>query len=131
MVGMLMMLKVRLRPGLASTSTLTTSTAPSYFLASFSSSGATSLQGPHQAAQKSTITGRADFRTSSSKVVSVACLISTIGRNPFSRANGAGMALAGQSTDETVRFEDTRVRDSVVDGAPVATGAHEAGAPQD
>ena len=71
--------------GFASTSTLTTSTAPSYFAASFSISGATILQGPHQAAQKSTTTGRSALRTSSSKFASVATLISAMWFDPFSR----------------------------------------------
>jgi hypothetical protein len=86
-VGMLMMLKARDRPGFASTSTLTMSMEPSYFAASFSISGATSLHGPHQAAQKSTTTGRSLCRTSASKVASVAVLIA-IGGDPFSRSAG-------------------------------------------
>ena len=56
-VGMLRMLNACDRPGLASTSTFTTWTVPSYLAASFSISGATILQGPHQVAQKSTTTG--------------------------------------------------------------------------
>ena len=80
---MLMMLNAREMPGFASTSTLTTSTAPLYFSASFSISGATILQGPHQAAQKSTTTGRSAWMTSSSKVESVACLISAMGLRSF------------------------------------------------
>ena len=75
---MLMMLNIRERPGLASTSTLTTSTVPSYFSASFTISGATILHGPHQVAQKSTTVGLSFLRTSSSKVASVATLISAI-----------------------------------------------------
>jgi hypothetical protein len=75
MVGIDMMLNARDRPGLASTSTLTMSIAPSYFSASFSISGATSLHGPHQAAQKSTTTGLSLCRTSASNVLSVATLI--------------------------------------------------------
>ena len=47
-VGMLMMLKARWSAGFASMSTFTTSTAPSYFSASRSISGATILHGPHQ-----------------------------------------------------------------------------------
>ncbi len=78
------MLKACDRPGLASTSTLTTSTAPSYLAASFSISGATILHGPHQAAQKSTTTGRSDLSTSSSKFASVATLISAMDEtDPF------------------------------------------------
>src|SRR6185436_16121952 len=75
MVGMDMMLNARDRPGFASTSTFTTSIAPSYLDAIFSISGATSLHGPHQAAQKSTTTGLSLCRTSCSKVASVATLI--------------------------------------------------------
>ena len=62
---MLMMLNACEMRGFASTSTLITSTAPSYFSASFASSGATILQGPHHSAQKSTTTGRSAFSTSS------------------------------------------------------------------
>src|SRR6187549_3912298 len=68
MVGMLMIWNACWSAGFASTSTLTTSTAPSYFAASFSISGATILQGPHQVAQKSTTTGLSALRTSSSNV---------------------------------------------------------------
>src|SRR3954451_7324086 len=68
------------RRGFASTSTLTTSTTPSYFAASFSISGATILQGPHQVAQKSTTTGLSLLSTSVSNVSSVATLISATRR---------------------------------------------------
>jgi hypothetical protein len=81
-VGMLMMLNARESPGFASTSTLTMSMEPSYFAASFSISGATSLHGPHQAAQKSTTTGLSLCRTSASNVASVATLIA-IGDGSF------------------------------------------------
>src|SRR4030067_434569 len=47
--------------------TLLTSSRPVYSLASFSRVGATIRHGPHQGAQKSTITGIGDFRTVSPK----------------------------------------------------------------
>src|SRR4029453_6479248 len=104
--------------GVASTSTLTTSTTPSYLAASFSISGATILQGPHQAAQKSTTTGLSLFSTSASNVSSVACLISATGRllspawpavSSFSSAPSAGDGL-----ENLVGLEDLGVREPVV-----------------
>src|SRR5690606_2054220 len=56
---------------LASTSTLPTTALPSYSLLTSSLIGPTILQGPHQAAQKSTNTGLSLFRTNSSNVASV------------------------------------------------------------
>jgi hypothetical protein len=53
--------------------TLATSTLPEYSLASLSRIGATILHGPHQGAQKSTITGVVDFKTVCSKAASVTC----------------------------------------------------------
>src|SRR5664279_2302154 len=70
-------------PGLASTSILTTSIESPYFWAIFSSSGATMRHGPHQEAQKSTITGRVALSTTSSKVSSVTALTSAMGRWSF------------------------------------------------
>src|SRR3990172_7854495 len=122
---MLRMLNAWDRPGLASTSTLTTSTEPSYFAASFSISGATILHGPHQAAQKSTTTGRSDLRTSSSKFASVATLISAMGFGPFPLC-----ALAGDVLDQSVGLEDARVREAGEDRAAVAPAGYAAGAPQ-
>ena len=46
-------------------------TLPSYSFASSSTTGATIRQGPHQGAQKSTITGCSDLMTFSSNVSSV------------------------------------------------------------
>lgn len=57
-VGIDMILYVCERGGLASTSTLTTSTASAYLAASYSSSGANIRHGTHQLAQKSTTRGR-------------------------------------------------------------------------
>src|ERR1035437_2177203 len=82
-VGSVMIWRACETPGLASTSILTTSIESPYFWASFSSSGATIRHGPHQAAQKSTITGRCALRTTSSKVSSVTALTSAIGRWSF------------------------------------------------
>ena len=61
------------RPGFASTSTLASSTAPSRSATCSSSTGVSARHGPHQAAQKSTTTGRSCERsmTSLSKVASV------------------------------------------------------------
>src|SRR5690606_10285021 len=56
---------------LASTSTLPTTALPSYSWLTSSMMGPTILQGPHQAAQKSTNTGLSLFKTSSSNVASV------------------------------------------------------------
>src|SRR5215208_4827778 len=104
--------------GFASTSTLTTSTDPSYFCASRSSSGETIRHGPHQAAQKSTTTGFSFFRTISSKVASVAFLTSTTEIVPFCRVRGLA-ALAGETLDEAISLEDARVREAVVHGVAV------------
>src|SRR4051794_6612673 len=89
--------------GLASTSTLTTSTTPSYLAASFSIPGATILHGPHQVAQKSTTTGLSLLSTSASNVSSVAALISATGRllspaepaGPPSPISGRAIEVAG------------------------------------
>src|SRR5919112_2257425 len=109
---MLMMLNAWEIRGFASTSTLTTSTAPSYFAAIFSISGATILHGPHQVAQKSTTTGFSFLRTSCSKVSSVACCRLMTGF-PFSRGCArarwrrtvTSAALAGEVLDEPVGLE--------------------------
>jgi len=61
MVGMLRIAKRALSSGCASVSTLAMMAAPAREAASFSSSGATARQGPHQAAQKSTRTGALAF----------------------------------------------------------------------
>src|SRR4051812_25942772 len=120
--------------GLASTSTLTTSTTPSYFAASFSISGATILQGPHQVAQKSTTTGLSLLRTSASKVSSVATLISAMDEAPFlppgRRLLFASARSAGDGLENLVGLEDPGIREPVVDGAPVAAGGDEAGGAQ-
>ena len=55
------------------------STDPAYFSASFSISGATNRHGPHQAAQKSTITGLSFSMTSCLKLASVASRTLDIG----------------------------------------------------
>src|SRR5690606_40469705 len=55
----------------ASTSTFPTTALPSYSLLISSMIGPTILHGPHQAAQKSTITGMLLFNTVSSNVASV------------------------------------------------------------
>src|SRR5690554_3579084 len=55
----------------ASTSTFPTTAFPSYSLLISSMIGPTILHGPHQAAQKSTITGTSLFNTVSSNVASV------------------------------------------------------------
>src|SRR5438093_3765845 len=114
---MLMMLKACEMRGLASTSTLTTSTAPSYLAAIFSISGATILQGPHQVAQKSTTVGLSFFSTSCSNVSSVACwmpmgvFLSSLGcaRARLWTIGGLSGALAGQALDEPVGLEDAHV----------------------
>src|ERR1700735_4299071 len=62
-----------------SISTLTTFTRPAYSCANCSSIGAIALQGPHHSPQKSTRTGRVDWRTSVLKVESVAELIDISG----------------------------------------------------
>src|SRR5919107_28363 len=111
---MLMMLNACEIRGLASTSTLTTSIAPSYLLAIFSISGATILQGPHQVAQKSTTTGLSFFRTSCSKF-----------------SSGPSGALAGQALDEPVGLEDADVGEAIEDRRTVAAGLHETGAAKD
>src|SRR5688500_11556005 len=128
-VGMLMMLKACERAGLASTSTLTTSTAPSYLAASFSISGATILHGPHHAAQKSTTTRRSLLSTSSSKFASVATLMSAIvDCVPFSA--GAVDALAGDRLDHAICLEHALVRKAIENGAPVSSRGHQAGCAQ-
>jgi len=63
--------------GRASVSTLATSNRSARSRASFSISGATMRHGPHQAAQKSTSTGRGESPISSSKSCA---LVSAIGR---------------------------------------------------
>src|SRR6187200_2557741 len=87
------------RRGLASTSTLTTSTVPSYLAASFSISGATILQGPHQVAQKSTTTGLSFWRTSCSNVASVASLMVAMGGYVLSLLSRPGSGPASGSSD--------------------------------
>ena len=59
----------------ASTSTLATRSAPSCSRAICSRTGATSRQGPHHSAQKSTSRGCSDEAISSSKVLSVSAVI--------------------------------------------------------
>src|ERR687897_1926872 len=71
MVGMLETPKWPASAVSASTSTFATFTEPSYSAAIWSITGATCLQGPHHAAQKSTNTGTSEFKTSSSKVSDV------------------------------------------------------------
>src|SRR5882757_1209988 len=117
---MLRMLNACESCGLASTSTLTTSTLPAYFAASFSISGATILHGPHHDAQKSTRTGLSFLITIDSNVASVAALMSAM-RDPFS-------PLPGDRLNETVGLEDARVGEAVIHGAAVPTRRHEAGA---
>src|SRR5215831_3802534 len=60
--------------GLSSTFSLTTRALPAYFSATASTVGANMRQGAHQAAQKSTSTGRSDFSTSFSKLLSLTSL---------------------------------------------------------
>jgi len=57
--------------GFSSTFILTMDTLPSYSVASSSMTGPKARQGPHQGAQKSTRTGREDWRTSLSNELSV------------------------------------------------------------
>src|SRR4051794_33877285 len=119
--------------GLASTSTFTTSTTPSYLAASFSISGATILHGPHQVAQKSTTTGLLLLSTIASKVSSVAILISATGRllSPARPAVAMRSARsAGDGLENLVGLEDLGIREPVVDGAPVAARRDEAGRAQ-
>jgi hypothetical protein len=66
-VGMLRMSKRAATSGSASVSTLATMTCPARSAATLSSSGATTRQGGHHSAQKSTRTGPGASRTSSSK----------------------------------------------------------------
>ena len=129
---MLMMLNACEIRGLASTSTLTTSTAPSYFAAIFSISGATILHGPHQVAQKSTTTGFSFLRTSCSKVSSVACwmamgwfLSSRDARGCACGRSGASGALAGEALDEPVGLEDADVGEAIEDRRSVAAALDE------
>ena len=104
--------------------TLTTSTVPSYLLASFSISGATILQGVHQVAQKSTTTGFSLLRTSSSNVA--------IGgfddghRWSFLRERGGWLPLVGERPDEAIGLEDAWVTQAIQHGAAIATCAHKA-----
>ena len=104
MVGMLMIPNACDRRGLASTSTLTTSTTPSYLAASFSISGATILHGPHQAAQKSTTTGLSLLSTRASKVSSVACVDLRHGADPFSRQAGGLVSARSAGDVEEPRY---------------------------
>src|SRR5437868_15473220 len=55
--------------------TLATVTLPAMSLASSSSAGPISLQGPHHSAQKSTSTGSFAFSTSASKLASVTAVV--------------------------------------------------------
>src|SRR3712207_1994066 len=64
--------------GLVLVSILTKVTLSPWALASSSMMGATCLHGPHQSAQKSTITGLSDLSTSSSNVESVTSLTAPI-----------------------------------------------------
>src|SRR5512139_3362097 len=64
--------------GFSSVFTFATSTLPAFSLAIFSNAGATILHGPHQGAQKSTITGTVDFNTVFSNAESVTCTGSLI-----------------------------------------------------
>src|SRR6266540_2595443 len=112
--------------GLASTSTFTTSTEPAYFSASLSISGATSRQGPHQAAQKSTITGLSFWMTSSSKLASVASRTFDIGLWLILSAS----TLAGDLLEESVHLEDLWVGEAIEDGAPFPAGRDDAGGAQ-
>src|SRR5665647_1477363 len=74
--------------GLSSVLSLTIDTLPACSVASSSRMGATALQGPHQGAQKSTMTGRSLFRTSASNVASVVSLVA-----PTAGAPSLGCAL--------------------------------------
>src|SRR5919108_1151067 len=113
--------------GLASTSSLRTSTFPAYFSASFSISGATRRHGPHHSAQKSTITGRSLFRTSSSKVASVTS--GTLDDMPLRVLSGPG--LPRDLLEESIGLEDAVVREPIEDGAPVAARRHDPGRTED
>src|SRR5688572_31672075 len=92
--------------GFASTSSFITSTEPAYFSASLSISGATSRQGPHQAAQKSTITGLSFLMTSSSKLASVASRTFDM----WCALVLSVSTLAGDLLEKSVHLEDLRVR---------------------
>src|SRR5574340_708383 len=114
--------------GLASTSTFTTWTTPSYFSASFSISGATMRQGPHQVAQKSTTTGLSFSRTRCWKVSSVACRISAIGAvGSFLAADRRSSPSAGDLLDESIGLEDPGVGEAIEDGIAVAARDDQAG----
>src|SRR5215207_2676661 len=135
---MLMMLKACEIRGFASTSTLTTSTAPSYFAAIFSISGATILHGPHQVAQKSTTTGFSFLRTSCSNVSSVACcrlmsgsFLPRMRTGAVQTDGGRSDALAGEVLDKSICLEDADVREAVEDGRSVPPALDEPCAPQD
>src|ERR687892_1400799 len=102
--------------GLASTSSLRTSTLPAYLAASFSISGATMRHGPHHSAQKSTTTGFSLWRTSDSNVASV-----TSGTLDDMKSSLVVLpGLAGHLLQQSIRLEDAGVREPIEHGAPVA-----------
>src|SRR5919106_430074 len=108
--------------GFASTSSFMTSTLPAYFWASLSISGATSRQGPHQAAQKSTITGFSELITISSKFASVASRTFDMVRE----GSFLMSASAGDLLQESIDLEDVRVREPIEGGVPLAAAGHDA-----
>src|ERR1700752_2014035 len=100
--------------GFASTSSLSTSTEPAYFSASFSISGATSRHGPHHAAQKSTMTGFSLWITICSQLASVASRTLDMGLGwsfPVSPS-------AGDLSKHSIDLEHLRVREPLEDSAP-------------
>src|SRR5688500_2456207 len=109
--------------GLASTSSLRTSTLPAYLAASFSISGATMRHGPHHSAQKSTTTGLSLWSTSVSNVASVTSgTLDDIGfLSPISSADSAGDLL-----QQTVGLEDSFVHEPIEDRASLAAAGHQA-----
>src|SRR5688572_29339344 len=112
--------------GFASTSSFITSTLPAYFSASLSISGATRRQGPHQAAQKSTITGFSELITICSKFASVASRTFDMG----CEGSFLSSASAGDLLQESVHLEDVRIREAIEDRVSLATAGHDAGTAQ-
>src|SRR5579859_2111854 len=74
------------RSGFLSISTLASRTLPRVAATAFSSAGASCLQGPHQVAQKSTMTG-ASIEAAMTSASKVAVVTSLIGAAPFPAAD--------------------------------------------
>src|ERR671918_1976388 len=102
--------------GLASTSSLRTSTTPAYLAASFSISGATMRHGPHHSAQKSTTTGLSLWSTSASNVASV-----TSGTLDDIGISFLQPASAGDLLQQPIGVENAIVHEPIEDGASLAT----------